>query len=355
MIELRTGLPGAGKTLLTIADVRNRAEKEGRPVFYSGIEDLRLPWTLLEDATQWHTLPPKAIVVIDEAQRVFRPRHVGSQVPEHVAKLETHRHLGIDLVLITQHPKLIDPNVRRLTGRHVHVVRAFGSNSATLHEWGEVQEDPSARGESMSRLVPYPKEVFALYKSAEAHTHKRRIPARVFALVAIPLALGALAWMTHGWVSSKIEGEKDATPIATPTAVTQMVGLSRPASGGTPPAVDWFESHQPRVPGLPHTAPAFDSVTAPAVAPAPVACAASASRCRCYTSQATAIDMPEDMCRKIVANGFFVAWQQPAQQPMPQQGHEGEQPAPVVPVGFPGRRPDRSTEPGAIPGPASAR
>ncbi len=33
--------------------------------------------------------------MIDEAQRVFRPRPAGSKVPDYIQELETHRHKGI--------------------------------------------------------------------------------------------------------------------------------------------------------------------------------------------------------------------------------------------------------------------
>jgi len=48
MITLITGLPGNGKTLYTISFVKALAEKENRPVFYSGITDLALDWTEIE-------------------------------------------------------------------------------------------------------------------------------------------------------------------------------------------------------------------------------------------------------------------------------------------------------------------
>ena len=43
MITLITGLPGAGKTLFTIADVMAMAEKDNRQVYFSGIADCRVP------------------------------------------------------------------------------------------------------------------------------------------------------------------------------------------------------------------------------------------------------------------------------------------------------------------------
>lgn len=59
------------------------------------------------------------------------------------------------------------------------------------------------------------------------------------------------------------------------------------------------------MPGLPHTAPAYDEVTKVARAPVPAACVASAARCVCYSQQGTRLDTPEDLCRQIVKDGYF--------------------------------------------------
>ena len=310
MIHLHTGLPGAGKTLCTLVEVQKRAEKEKRPVFYSGVADLKLPWTEMEKAEAWHTLPDGSIVVVDEAQRAFRPRHTGSAVPEHVAKLETHRHRGFDIYIITQHPKLIDANVRRLVGVHVHFVRAFGAKAVTRHEWGEVQEDPQSRDDSQRQLVPYPKEAFAWYRSAEVHTHKVRLPGRVWLLVAVPLLVGVLGWVA--WSSMVRFAETDR--------ITKGAGIEGAGQGSIAPArrqkisaTEWLVDRTPRIPGLAHTAPVYDAVTTPAEAPYPAVCMASASKCRCYSQQATRLEMSDELCRRLAERGFFREWRDESQ------------------------------------------
>jgi len=132
-IRLHTGLPGHGKTLMTLDMVNEWATREGREVYYSGIKDLKLSWQEI-DPKDWKKCPPKSIVVIDEAQFTFGKVAKADDVP-HIADLTVHRHGGIDIVLITQHPMLLDPFVRRLIDKHVHVVRRWGSQAATLHEW----------------------------------------------------------------------------------------------------------------------------------------------------------------------------------------------------------------------------
>lgn len=313
MIYLHTGQPGAGKTLFTISIVKERAEREQRPVFYHGIELLKpelFPnWHRLENPERWMDCPDGAIIVHDECQTLYRPRGNGAQVPEYVSRWETHRHNGWDAYLITQHPMLIDSNIRRLAGEHLHVIRAFGAKMATLHRWQQVKEQcDKSRADSVSETKGYPTQLFDAYKSATVHTHKARIPARVFGLLAIPLLLGALVWWFMSWYQGRADGARIEQTISGSEAAGRPAGPSSPPRAGPKSTAEWIAERQPRIQGLPHTAPAYDKVTEVVRAPAPVACVASATRCTCYTEQGTRMDTPEDLCRQIVKNGYYVAW-----------------------------------------------
>lgn len=306
MITLITGQPGAGKTLFTLQYVQDLAAKDGRQVFYSGIKDLKLSWLELEKPEEWFEVPQGAIVVIDEAQRIFRPRGAGAQVPRHVSELETHRHQGIDLFIVTQHPMLVDTNVRRLVGRHFHVVRSFGLKRATVHEWNAVKEQcDKSREDSVRHEWSYPQDVFALYHSAEVHTHKARLPARVFVLGALPVLLAGLVWVVAKWWEKSGSIQPQKSPAA--KAETKAPEPVRTASGKLS-AAEWVAEHRPRIEGLAYTAPVYDDVTKPVRAPYPAACLASKARCGCYSDQGTRLDMPEALCRQIVERGFYVAW-----------------------------------------------
>jgi zona occludens toxin (predicted ATPase) len=168
MINLSMGLPGAGKTLFTIAFVKEMVEKEHRPVFYSGINDLALDW-YEHDAEKWMECPEDAIIVIDECQRIFRPRGSGAKVPEFISGLETHRHKGFDIFLITQHPMLMDADDRRLAKQHWHICRKFGMQRATVLQFESCKEQPLSHT-AIARCFEwkYPKEVFKYYKSANS-------------------------------------------------------------------------------------------------------------------------------------------------------------------------------------------
>lgn len=311
MIILVTGVPGAGKSLYALNLVKDRAQKEQRVVYYDGIADLKLPWIAMDDPEKWYDVPKGSLIVIDEAQRVFRPRGTGAHVPKHVAELETHRHMGVDIVLVTQHPMLIDSNIRRLVGQHFHVVRRFGGQRAVVHEWSSCTEiSKSSIMESVRHEFAYPKESFAWYKSAEVHTHKRRIPMRVWFMFAAPAIIAGLVWF--GWTriqhwSDKTEAAAKAVtpgqPAAVPAKVTPITG--QPAVQHLT-ADDYRKQYVPRVKGLAHTAPVYDEVTKVTRAPLPVSCMASKAKCLCYSQDATYMSVPEELCREIVAKGYFI-------------------------------------------------
>jgi zona occludens toxin len=317
MIELITGLPGNGKTLFTIAQVKAQAERENRPVYYHGIPELSLPWELLDDPKNWASVPPGAIVVIDEAQKTFRNRSLGSVPPQFVTDLETHRHLGIDLVLITQHPSLVDPAVRRLSGRHRHLVRIWGMEASTVHKWDSVKDNcDKARADSEKTKWGFDKSVYAYYKSAEQHTMKRTVPFRVKMLFCLPFLLLAAGYGVYAIaVKPKIAPAAQAqvaNPFAHPGQSVPLVSAQAAKFDPISDARHFVDQATPRVEGLQHTAPKYDSLTAPTAVPVPSMCVQLGSvndrkpvRCQCYSQQATKLDVPFNMCLEFARSGFF--------------------------------------------------
>jgi zona occludens toxin len=310
-IRLVTGLPGHGKTLYTLQSVRDQAARESRPVFQSGIKGLKLPWQEWKPE-EWEQLPANSIFVIDEAQFPFPVRGRG-EPPEWIGRLSVHRHLGIDFVLITQDPMLLDNHVRRLVDQHMHVVRKFGTHWATIHEFanGVKQNVSQSRAGSIRHEWKYPKDVFDLYQSAELHTVKSRVPARVWILLSVPVIFGGLVWYAYHRLNPEASGKRLRDQIGGPGAPGQSLpGGMRPGGGqvATMSTAEYLKANVPRVPGLAYTAPIFDEVTKPNEAPVPAACVSNKSRCKCYSQQATPLEMPEQLCRDIVAGGVFVAF-----------------------------------------------
>jgi zona occludens toxin len=335
LITLITGVPGSGKTLYALNLIKLESEKGNSPgtlvkrrkVYYSGIRDLTLPWELFgeekdserpweTDPEAWYMLPIGAIIVIDECQRLFRPRSTGGVVPRTVKELETHRHRGYDIFLITQHPLLIDSNIRRLVGRHYHVIRRFGGHRAVISEWSACTEiSKGSLGESIRHQFRYPKEAFTWYKSAEVHTHKRRIPMRIFFLWGVPLVLVGLgfgvwkaigAYATGSIVTTKMDAltkdnvSKGGVAGTGTSAPGAMKGITQMTKG------EWLDQYAPRVSDLAYTAPVYDGVTQVTRAPVPVACVASVARCTCWSQDATVLLVMEASCRQFAQYGLFL-------------------------------------------------
>ena len=312
MIELITGLPGNGKTLYTISRVRELAKQSNRAVYYAGIPELTLDWTLIEPE-EWASVPAGAIVVIDECQKIFRNRSLGSKAPQYVTDLETHRHQGLDIFMITQHPSLIDPVVRRLAGSHRHLIRPFGMSVSTVHHWESVKDNcdkAPARADSNKTKWGFDKSVFGLYKSAEVHTVKRQLPFRVKMLLCLPIVLVGLAFLAKAYM------DKVAGPVAVPHAApgTHAAAPTAFPLGASAPfdpvadAKNYVEQRTPRVDGLAYTAPIYDEITKPVRAPIPAACiqsGRSGEKCKCFSQQGTPMDVRFNMCIEFARNGFF--------------------------------------------------
>jgi zona occludens toxin len=315
MITLTSGLPGAGKTLLTIADVEALRKKENREVYYHGIKELTLPWKVLEDPLKWYECPPGSIIVIDEAQYHFPLRGNGQAAPEHVARTATHRHHGFDLFLITQHPGKLDAALRKDIEVHRHIMRKFGSRTVTVHQWQGVRENcDKTRKDSVSTTRRYPKEVFGWYKSAEVHTHKLKIPPKILLAVAFMVCVGVAWFIFLGRLGSG-EAFGGGKPAAKPGLSAAAPGAGAPQAQGqqankVKTVAEYVAEQTPRIPGLEHTAPVYDGLTAPKVVPVPAACIQWTGKgCKCFTQQGTPYKTSDEICVQIVRNGIFLPFE----------------------------------------------
>lgn len=312
MITLQTGLPGSGKTLYTLSTVNAKSIAENRPVFYDGIADLNLPnWTKI-DAEKWYECPPNSLIVIDECQRIFRPRTISKDVPLFVSELETHRHKGLDLWMITQHPMLADSALRRLSGKHIHAIRPYGFQGSSLHEWASVRDTcdkSSGRADSIKTKWSYDKKMFTAYKSAEVHTVKRAIPFKVKMLFVLPFLIAGLGYTYYSSVMKRIKPDAPVAAVGSPGAAGAYQGGSSGKGAYLSPKEDarqYVFQSTPRYEGMPSTAPKYDELTKPVAVPIPAACVTSAAKgCRCYTQQATPINVTAATCAAIVESGFF--------------------------------------------------
>lgn len=323
MIYLTTGANGAGKTLLTLKDVRAQQLKENRPVYYHGFDmdeakAAEFGWQKF-DPKKWQDLPDGSICIMDECQNEFPLRRAGSEVPEYIQAIAQHRRRrGFDFWMICPHPSLIDVFVRRLIDKpswHRHLKRAFGADVVSVLRFSSPDmkcEEPGAGSRGEVSMVGYPKEVYGWYRSASLHTGKKKIPRAVYVLAACAIAVPAALYFAVTGVY------KNATKQAKPAAETVASAPAANGPGSGNPNIrqvaqamtaDEYIAHRvPRLQDFAHTAPAYDEVTKPTEAPYPAACVQMGKTCKCYTQQATLLQVSGAVCLQIVAQGFFMDW-----------------------------------------------
>jgi len=346
-VTLITGLPGSGKTALVV-EILDRIKD--RPLFVMGIPELKIEHNVCPPVDQWveqrtdpddsslklpyFTFPPNSIVVLDEAQRVYRPRPTGSKVPDIVAAFETRRHTGVDFVLLTQHPTFVDVAIRKLTQRHIHI------HCTTLGryklEWQGVGEPDDKRSRDLAARVRYKpnKRIFDLYKSAELHTKpvvKR--PWYMYAFIPLVLTVIAAGFYVKDRIDQKMhpQSAKQVVPATTPFSPGQSTA---PQKSDVLTKLEYIEQQTPRITGLPHTAPLFDAVTTPVEAPEPIGCITSKKTgCRCYTQQGTEYQTTPVICQQIMTRGIFLPWKSSAK-PTPETPSPKEQKPRETPVAF---------------------
>ncbi len=353
MITIITGVPGSGKTLYAITKLlqslvgttikyedESGNEVEAPRTIYTNIRGLLLDHELIgpggewvsstkggvpgsiappthvdgdaifvgsgQGLRDWHKwAKPGSVIVFDEVQEVWKPRPNGAAVPPDIGKLETHRHMGVDFVLLTQNVMLVDRNIHALAGRHLHVRRVANLNAAIVYEW-----DAVSRGLLYAKAINrtpwrYDKKVFKLYRSAVAHTkQKRSLPA---VLWAIPIAAAILVWKApvvySGLTGKELFPSATAKPAQTPAQpkIEPSPQASKPAAkqpGQLPAAADinfpgnWF----PRMVDRPDTAPVYDHLRQVVAVPKITGAMCVDGRCRCFTQQRTEAEISPEAC-----------------------------------------------------------
>ena len=297
MITLFTGSPGAGKTV-SLVDFLSKLDG-GRPIYSDGLEGLTLPHTPV-DSNNWHTeLPDGAILVIDEAQRVWRPRGSGAKVPDSVAALETHRHRGIDVFLTTQAPALIDSNVRNLVGRHVHI-RDTGIMGRWWYEWPEVSTGMVWKTCINKKRLTLPKKAFDLYTSSSLHIKPvRGVPRLLIVVIALLLCAVALVYGVYRML------HRFTAPAPVVTAPVSIDGVSQSTAPRPVAAPDESKDFKPRVPGRPWTAPAYDHLRKVVSMPIITGAICLGDACKCYHESQVVLDVSPAACASWASEPSF--------------------------------------------------
>jgi len=319
---LITGRRGNGKSLKAVGLMKQEIA-EGRLVFASNFNGLRVPGVqVLENPREWESLPPGSILFVDEAQRYWRSRRSGDP-PLEVQAMETQRHLGITIVLLTQQPTYLDKHVRGLVDVHHHLILEVGGKASRMWTWKGCRENPddaATRDEADQSVFLFPKDDFKDYDSAEVHTIKAKVPRKLKLVIAAGIAVVAMFAFAINHVKS-LKGSKD-DPVATLSGVPAVGGTpddSTDSQPGTfkkknPPLTpaEYVNQFRPRFQEMPFSAPAWDDRK---VASDPqIFCMISGQgtdangdqgggNCRCMTEQGTRYAMTPGACRAYVERG----------------------------------------------------
>lgn len=292
MLTLITGTPGAGKTLHAVAEYAAKVPGSVVPgpngqdvprTLYTNIRDLTIEHTHIEaaDLECWQTwAKPGDVIMFDEVQEVWRPRGLGSKVPECIAALETHRHKGVDLVLITQHPMLVDGNIRRLVNQHLHL-RRLSKSVAYVYEWDHCAQPGQVKTCLQARVWFHPKKAYSWYKSAQLHTKPTARMPRL-AIVGL-LAAAGLAYMAptaYGRITERFVQQSVPAKAQAP---------AQSAKVEQPPAVRSAAVPTAQV-APPFGQPAKDSEVRP------VGCIATLRQCECFAGDGLRLQVSADAC-----------------------------------------------------------
>lgn len=310
MITLITGTPGSGKSVYAVWHEIKTAIEKGRNVYSCGIPKLTLPAIPMKDeeARSWYKTAPKvdpddpdeipllstveegSLIVIDEVQRLWRPTGAGA-VPPDIAALETHRHHGMDFVVITQHPSLLHRNVRALVGKHIHLrSTALGNYLYEFPEWCENPQTKSARQSCVRSRYRLPKQAFALYESASLHVKtSKRLPIQYFIFFAVLLAVPVGGYLF-------VKNMYDRTHVAEKKPDPVLFGVGKPPSMS---AVQPGQAEEKK--------PVFLNVSmvTPQIDWSKVAaCVSNTDVCRCYGDTAERLAVPDRACRDAIEFGW---------------------------------------------------
>lgn len=310
MITLITGVPGSGKTLYCVHDIIRRVigtkvvehdddgnEVEHERIVFSNINGLKLDHELIDGSDtgglrNWHQwCKPGSMIIYDEVQKVWPLRPNGSKVPDDIQHLDTHRHYGVDFVLMTQTVNNVDRHIMGLVGRHLHVRRIGNMPFAIIYEWDHCSRALQYSKSIAKKFFRYSKAVFKLYKSARVHTKvERKTPTLIYAVV---IGLGVAAWGIPTYISRMKERTMGGGAV-----------VKQEAQHVSPKASD------PKGPDAAHAekAPAQAAVAAAVEPEKPkiAGCAATATQCVCMTEQGQKIEAEPGFCQSMTAKPKLV-------------------------------------------------
>ncbi|HMX93559.1 MAG TPA: zonular occludens toxin domain-containing protein [Nitrospira sp.] len=253
MIELYEGVPGSGKSYHAICEKFLPWVKQGRRLYiavdgiyldrlslFTGIElqTLEQQITIWKDSIEvlqaFPHVEPGSAVIIDEAQTVFRSMQ--KVEPGLLRWLETHRHYGVDILLMSQDFRQMSQGVTRLIEATVKF-RKLAFVGLSKKYQGKVRGNPEDNEVIRAFVGTYSPAVYAYYSSyASAAIREEKRSHTVFksARVAIGIAAGLFAIGLMVWRPwSSLSASKPTSAAGSAHVSTTTIGA--PANGSASP------------------------------------------------------------------------------------------------------------------------
>jgi zona occludens toxin len=261
MIELYEGVPGSGKSYHAICEKFLPWVRQGRRLYiavdgiyldrlalFTGIEleTLEQQITIWKDSVEvlqaFPHVEPGSAVIIDEAQTVFRSMQ--KVEPGLLRWLETHRHYGVDILLMSQDFRQMSQGVTRLIEATVKF-RKLAFVGLSKKYQGKVRGNPEDNEVIRAFVGTYSPAIYAYYSSyasaairEEKRSHTVFKSARVAIGIAAGLfAIGLMAWRPWSSLSStKLTPAAGSNPVPSATVGASASGGLLNALGMSPPA-----------------------------------------------------------------------------------------------------------------------
>lgn len=306
MLTVITGLPGSGKTAgvverflmpLAAKDWQEEAITPGgekvtvKRRLFTNINGLLLEHEKIdaEDLLKWpEWVKPGDLIVFDEVQKPWPLTGANKEQPKCITELETHRHYGIDMILMTQHPMLINAAIVRLAGQHLHIRKLGNSRFATIYEWDGVSRTLLYKNAFAKKPWRRSKEAEKVYRSSSLHTkQKRAIPTVLFVILVCLIAFPVMVWKFGDNFKDRYFSGKPLIPTAQPVDAAPKAGAVA-SVGGTQSVAGASGGPPAKAPGAP-SEPVF------------AGCAAIRDRCECLDTRGGVVDKPMDVCKSLTA------------------------------------------------------
>lgn len=367
MIYLITGSPGTGKTSKVVSMILDNYDgifkykaEDGteldRPLYFCHIDGLdtvkfkahELTEEQLQSAPLSEIVPTGSVVIVDEADYTYPVRSAAKEVPPFVKTLKELRHEGFTLILMTQHPTMIDIYVRNLVGKHIHLERKqVGTKQYEfLRCETNLSRSTLTSPDVVSSFYKPPKKAFKYYKSATMHVKfKKKIHWVFFALpavIAFVLFFGIPFFgkvKNGGQVEKSVVSNVDSSASSVSnvdSSASSVSSVDSASISASSPAEFSEDFYKPRLEDKPETAPIYDQVRQVKAMEYPVACVESSDGCNCYSEQATLIKVSKKECRNIIKNGRFNPYKERDREERyrsPPVQSAGNQPSHVVSLG----------------------